>query len=232
MKEELDASASLAGTVQELARAVVSALGGGDDRTRVLDSVTTAPDDPVLLAAARVLGADVLAPRLLLGQDRPPEETALVAAAARAFPPAAASFSSLWNHWGMRAAVARASGTEAPAPPVDGAAALSWAATEPWQELTRRLAPAAALAGPEPSPLAAAVAGRTEDLARGFVRAVRRRDWLQAAGAGRWLALAPEVPASLGLDAGLEFTAHLGGADARVLLHCRAAALLRAGAVR
>ncbi|NKI45136.1 hypothetical protein [Streptomyces physcomitrii] len=231
MKEELDASASLAGTVQELARAVVSALGGGDDRTRVLDSVTTGPDDPVLLAAARVLGADVLAPRLLLGQDRPPEESELVAAAARAFPPAA-SFSSLWNHWGMRAAVARARGTEAPAPPVDGAAALSWVATEPWQELTRRLAPAAALAGPEPSPLAAAVAGRTEDLARGFVRAVRRRDWLQAAGAGRWLALAPEVPASLGLDPGLEFTAHLGGADARVLLHCRAAALLRAGAVR
>lgn len=63
-------------------------------------------------------------------------------------------------------------------------------------------------------------------MARGFVRAVRRRDWLQAAGAGRWLAVLDGVPDSLGLGAGLEFVEHMAGGDPRVVLHVRAAQLM------
>jgi hypothetical protein len=71
--------------------------------------------------------------------------------------------------------------------------------------------------------LAGQLAGRTEDLARGFVRAVRRRDWLQAAGLGRWLAVMPGTPASLGLDGGLAFVRRMSDGDARVALHLAAA---------
>jgi hypothetical protein len=70
---------------------------------------------------------------------------------------------------------------------------------------------------------------RPVDVARGFVRAVRRRDWLQAAGAGRWLVLLDGVPQTLGLDTGLEFVAQMGGEDARVALQVEAAQLMRTG---
>jgi hypothetical protein len=68
------------------------------------------------------------------------------------------------------------------------------------------------------------------DLARGFVRAVRRRDWPQAAGAGRWLTLLDGVPDTLGLEPGLRFVAQMAGAEPRVTLHLEAARLLRTGA--
>ncbi|MGR7003317.1 hypothetical protein ACU686_43955 [Yinghuangia aomiensis] len=80
--------------------------------------------------------------------------------------------------------------------------------------------------------LAAGLAPRVDDLSRGFVRAVRRRDWLQAAGVGRWLARLPDVPETLGLDTGLVFVGRLGAADPRVDLHVAAAQrVLRAGPV-
>lgn len=232
MTEELRSTVPLAEAAQELARAVVAALDGGGNRADVLASVITPADDPVLLAAGRVLGADVLAPCLLRGREPSPQDVDLVAVAARAFPPSAGSASSVWNHWGMLAAVQRVSGAELPGPPAGDAADLSWVTAEPWQQLTRRLAPMAALAGAPDSPLAAAVARRTDDIARGFVRAVRRRDWLQAASAGRWVAAAPRVPVSLGLDTGLEFVAHMGAEDARAVLHARAGLVLREGHAR
>lgn len=71
-----------------------------------------------------------------------------------------------------------------------------------------------------------AAAARAVDLARGFVRAVRRRDWLQAAGAGRWLAAIGGEPATLGLERGLDFVELMGGHDPRVTLHIRAARLM------
>jgi hypothetical protein len=71
--------------------------------------------------------------------------------------------------------------------------------------------------------LAEALGSRTDDLARGFVRAVRRRDWLQAAGVGRWLSRMPDVPGSLGLDSGLVFVRRMSDGDPRVALHLTAA---------
>ena len=76
----------------------------------------------------------------------------------------------------------------------------AWLEDAPWQFLTHQLAVLAPLALPGEDCAVARVARRRPvDVARGFVRAVRRRDWLQAAGAGRWLVLLDEVPQTLGL---------------------------------
>lgn len=236
--------------MQEFASAVVSALRGGDGRFDVLGSVLTPTDDPVAVAAVRVLGGDALAPCTLAGQVPTEDGLVLFERAIGAFPPkAGGSAVSAWSHWGMRAALRRARSTagtagagtgagadagqgpygdgESGAP--DGAAPdTDWVAAQSWQQMTHQLAQLAALAVPGlVPPLAQAVAARPVDLARGFVRAVRRRDWLQAAGAGRWLAVTRGTPESLGLDTGLDFVHHMGAADARVALHVRAAQLAR-----
>lgn len=135
-----------------------------------------------------------------------------------------ASEVSVWSYRGL------ADAAHAFLPAVHGAlvplpdAGLAWTATDPWPALAHRAAQLAALSLPGlASPLPGKLADRTDDLARGFVRAVRRRDWLQAAGLGRWLARLPQVPDTLGLDAGLVFVRRMGGADARVVLHVEAA---------
>ncbi|WP_411077435.1 hypothetical protein [Streptomyces sp. cmx-10-25] len=113
----------------------------------------------------------------------------------------------------------------------------AWPAAVPWQQLAHQLALLAPLAVPGDTATAAAhghaalaesavarvARQRPVDLARGFVRAVRRRDWLQAAAAGRWLAVVDGVPETLGLDSGLDFVLLMGGADPRVDLHVHAA---------
>ncbi|MBA8827596.1 hypothetical protein FHX42_004992 [Saccharopolyspora lacisalsi] len=101
----------------------------------------------------------------------------------------------------------------------------TWVDGEPWPTLTYRLAALAHPAGV--SALTAGATRRPEDVVRGFVRPVRRRDRLQAAGAGRWLATMPDWPPSLGLDAGPRFLDHMGAGDARVGLRVSAARLLR-----
>ncbi|WP_030207607.1 hypothetical protein [Streptomyces bikiniensis] len=118
----------------------------------------------------------------------------------------------------------------------------AWPAAVPWQQFTHQLALLAPLAVPgdtataaacghavlAESAVARAARQRPVDLARGFVRAVRRRDWLQAAAAGRWLAVVDDVPKTLGLDSGLDFVLLMGGSDPRVDLHVHAAQHFRA----
>jgi hypothetical protein len=117
------------------------------------------------------------------------------------------------------------SGTGGPAGAEPEAA---WLDLAPWQTLTHQLSVLAALAVPgEDCAVARAARRRPVDVARGFVRAVRRRDWGQAAGAGRWLTLLDGVPATLGLEAGLDFVDLMGGSDPRVALQVRAARLMR-----
>ncbi|MEO3752446.1 hypothetical protein [Streptomyces sp. B6B3] len=229
-------TAVLTEAVQELTRVVASALRGGGDHVAVTPMVAGGDEaDPVVLAAARVLGADLLAPRTLAGRAVQAEQLRLADAAARAFPPAAGSATSAWSHWGLVAAL-RAAGRAGPGAgtgALPGEPDSAWVREETWQRVTGRLANLAALAVPGLSTaLSGAAAGRTGDIARGFVRAVRRRDWLQAAGAGRWLATLADVPATLGLDAGLAFVAQMGGEDARVELHVCAAQLMREDADR
>jgi hypothetical protein len=222
VRESTDTAPGLPGAVQDLARAVSSALAPAEPADVW---VPGGADDPLTLAAVRVLGADVLTPTTLRGR-RPVVPPASVERACALYEPApGASPVTVWSHWGLRAALHR---TTAP----DGADAdgwqpdAQWLLPLPWQRMTHHLAQLASLAVPGGTALHEATARRPVDLARGFVRAVRRRDWLQAAGAGRWLALTPGVPESLGLATGLEFVARMGTTDARVTLHTTAAALL------
>ncbi|GAB2981183.1 hypothetical protein [Saccharothrix stipae] len=211
--------ALLVDVVRERAAAVVSALR---------DEPPDHPigDDPLAVAATRVLGADALAPHTLRGREPAEGDVALVRAAVAAFPvEAGSSVTAAWTHWGLCAAL-RSADRDGPraAPPDAG-----WVRAEPWPVLTHRLARLAALAVPGwRSALAEEAARRVPDVARGFVRAVRRRDWLQAAGAGRWLAVLGDVPESLRLDTGLAFVGHLAEGDARVELQVLAAQVIRA----
>lgn len=248
----------LSGAVCDLASEVVSVLRDGDHHRAVAGVATASTggeDQAVGVAAVRVLGADVLLPSTLF--RRPPAEldVALVREAVRTFPPGNdASISTVWSHWAMEQALRRYDQPDQP--PRTGLPGAepdaSWITEVPWQQLTHQLAVLGALAVPSTTATASqvtlAVARRPVDLARGFVRAVRRRDWLQAAGAGRWLAAvdgiepmrdrvdstvhdseATGVPGTLGLDAGLEFVLRMGGTDPRVALHAHAAQLLRHG---
>ncbi|NJQ16382.1 hypothetical protein [Streptomyces bohaiensis] len=234
----------LSGAVHDLASELVSALRGGDHSVAGTTG-SLGGDEALTVAAVRTLGADVLLPSTLLRRPAPEPDVAVCRAAVHAYPPGPQSSPTVaWSHWAMERALARVSATPPPsdppgasgppggpdpaddAGPVPDVTALREAS---WQALTHQLSVLAALAVPgADSAVAAEAARRPVDVSRGFVRAIRRRDWLQAAGAGRWLAVVDGVPATLGLDAGLRFALRMGGADARVALHVHAALLMRA----
>ncbi|MEU9919238.1 hypothetical protein [Streptomyces sp. NPDC051001] len=233
--EQSGTSTRLAGAVQDLTSELVSALRSGD-RFRLAGMAANghgpeATADPAL-AAVRVVGADVVLPSVLL-RCAPPESEDLTvfSRAVHAYPPpAGAPPASVWSHWAMRRALLRLDASLDGTSGDDRKPGAAWLEDAPWQFLTHQLAVLAPLALPgEDCAVARVARGRPADVARGFVRAVRRRDWLQAAGAGRWLVLLDDVPRTLGLDAGLEFVAQMGGEDARVAFQVEAAQLMRAG---
>ncbi|MFE5922387.1 hypothetical protein [Streptomyces sp. NPDC056468] len=225
-------SALLKGAVQDIASDVVSALRGGD---HVRMSGTGAVDDPegqFALAAVRVVGADLLLPHVLFPTPPAPDLLTVFRQTVEAFPPRADAAPTVrWSHWAMRRTLLRLD-----TPPTGAAAGdgdtepdVAWLDAATWQVLTHQLAVLAPLAVPgEDNAVVRAARGRPVDLARGFVRAVRRRDWQQAAGAGRWLTLVDGVPETLGLEAGLDFVELMGGADPRVALQVQAARVMRA----
>ncbi|MGW6024137.1 hypothetical protein [Streptomyces sp. NPDC055099] len=231
--EDSGTTTPLAGAVQGLTSELVSALRSGG-RFRLTGSVA-GPDgaaaDGLALAAVRVVGADAVLPGVLRRTPLEPDDLALFGQAVQAYPPPAdASPTSLWSHWAMRRTLAGLDASFDGAPDHATQPRAAWLEDAPWQVLTHQLAVLAPLAVPGTDCEVARVARtRSVDVARGFVRAVRRRDWLQAAGAGRWLVLLDGVPDTLGLEAGLEFVAHMGSTDPRVVLQVEAAQLLRAG---
>jgi hypothetical protein len=229
--------------VADVAQGVASALRGGGGSYALSDVLP--PSEAVAPAAVRVLGADVLAPYALgrgpasgpgtMTDSRMTEsgttesgtaDRALVRGALAAFPPGAdASAVSVWSYRGLVAAARAFLPADADGWPPEPPAPTAWATTDPWPRLAHRASQLASLSLPGlDTPLTGRLAERTDDLARGFVRAVRRRDWLQAAGLGRWLAGLPDVPDSLGLDSGLVFVRQMSGDDPRVTLHITAAA--------
>lgn len=221
MAEHAQGNGPLSAAVADVASGVALALGEGG--SYALSGVLVR-DDAVALAAIRVLGADVLAPYALDGgAARGGEDESVVRRALAAYPPGAgASDVTVWSYHGLVEAsrVYLPGGTWPVRPP----AGDDWVRTDPWPRLAHRAAQLAALSLPDLVPaLAGALAARTDDLARGFVRAVRRRDWLQAAGLGRWLARSADTPESLGLDSGLAFVSRMSGGDPRVALHTAAA---------
>ncbi|MEU9052267.1 hypothetical protein AB0D37_17890 [Streptomyces sp. NPDC048384] len=225
-------SALLQGAVQDIASDVVSALRGGD---HVRMSGTRAVDDPegqFALAAVRVVGADLLLPHVLFPTPPASDVLTVFRQTVEAFPPRADAAPTVqWSHWAMRRTLLRLDAplTGASAGDGDTEPDAAWLDAATWQVLTHQLAVLAPLAVPGEDSAAVRVArGRPVDLARGFVRAVRRRDWQQAAGAGRWLTLIEGVPDTLGLEAGLDFVELMGGKDPRVALQVQAARVMRA----
>ncbi|MEU3512324.1 hypothetical protein ABZ733_31480 [Streptomyces longwoodensis] len=230
-------SALLQGAVQDLASGVASALRGGGHPSREPLDAPLRPTGDLDLAAARVLGADLLLPVVLDGTPPGALELDLARRAFDAYPPPATAAPTVaWSHWALGRALHRVTGPSgtSPAPgrvPEPGPEPdASWLTGAPWPSLTHHLAVLAPLALPaEDCALARVARGRTLDVARGFVRAIRRRDWYQAAGAGRWLTVLPDVPHTLGLPNGLDFVELMGGDDFRVLLQVRAARLIGSG---
>ncbi|GAA2416568.1 hypothetical protein [Streptomyces coeruleofuscus] len=228
--EQSGTSSLLQGAVQELASGVVSALRSGDHARAAAPAVADVEAEGLTLAAVRVLGADALLPGTLLHATPLPGELAVFRKAVEAYPPGpGAAPAVVWSHWAMRRTLRRLDPGHADGP--DGEPDAAWLEGATWQVLTHQLAVLAALALPgEDCAVARAAGQRPVDVARGFVRAVRRRDWRQAAGAGRWLTLLEGVPQTLGLENGLDFVELMGGQDPLVALQVGAARMARAGA--
>nr|WP_251061190.1 hypothetical protein [Streptomyces sp. ISL-100] len=218
-------SVPLSAVVADAANGVVLALRGEGDPYAL--SSLLRQGDALASAAIRVLGADALAPYALDHRAAPGGESdeAVVREALAAYPPGPdASEVSVWSYRGLvEASNAFLSGGTDSWPQAPQAPS-AWVADDPWPKLSHRASQLAALALPGLAQgLADRLASRTDDLARGFVRAVRRRDWLQAAGLGRWLARLPDAPPTLGLDTGLVFVRQMSDGDPRVALHVVAA---------
>ncbi|WP_432142594.1 hypothetical protein [Streptomyces sp. bgisy084] len=225
MAEQTQGAVPLSAVIADAATGVALALRGEGDPYAL--SGILRQSDALTPAAIRVLGADALAPYAMdqFGAPIGADDEAVVRQALAAYPPGAdASEVSVWSYRGLveaSQAFLPGSAQHWPSPPE---AAAGWVDHDPWPKLSHRVSQVAALALPGLAPgLTEQLATRTDDLARGFVRAVRRRDWLQAAGLGRWLARLPEAPQSLGLDSGLAFVRQMGGGDPRVALHVAAA---------
>lgn len=225
--------------MHDLATEVVLALRSGDHLATVCGAAGIDEDNRTGIAAVRVIGADLLLPSVLHGHHPHPGDLAVLHRAVREFPPRPdASDATAWSHWGMRSALDRtapatAAGQLPPTGPGTAEPDAAWLEGAPWQAFTHQLSVLAPLAVPAASSAVhRAAAHRVVDLSRGFVRAVRRRNWLQAAGAGRWLAGLEGRPDTLGLDRGLDFVELMGGTDPRVALHVRAARLMAEGRAR
>jgi hypothetical protein len=229
--EQSGTSTLLQGAVQDIASAVVSALRGGDHARSVLPAGTDGEAGELALAAVRVLGSDALLPALLLRTPPDPAEVAVFRKAVEAYPPRADAAPTVrWSHWGMARTLGRVDPSFTSGPPDEPG--TGWLDEAGWQFLTHQLAVLAPLALPgEDCAVSRVARSHPVDVARGFVRAVRRRDWRQAAGAGRWLTLLPGVPDTVGLASGLDFVELMGGQDPLVALHVQAARLMRAGAL-
>ncbi|MGW1205296.1 hypothetical protein [Streptomyces cyaneofuscatus] len=234
--DQTHASSPLAGAVHDLATEVVLALRSGDHLATVCGAAGIDEENRTGIAAARVIGADLLLPSVLYGRHPHPGDVAVLDRAVREFPPKPdAPAATAWSHWHMISTLqrmAQSPGTTGTTGATGATGSFeepdaAWLEQAPWQSFTHQLSVLAPLAVPAaPSAVQRAAAARAVDLARGFVRAVRRRDWLQAAGAGRWLTAIGGEPATLGLERGLDFVELMGGHDPRVTLHVRAARLM------
>ncbi|MGW4895774.1 hypothetical protein ACWEQL_26465 [Kitasatospora sp. NPDC004240] len=250
----------------EYAAAVERVAGRTLDALRGVGGTGALADDPApgssrkpLLAAVRVLGPDLLAPRLLAGRE-PDGPTALLLAEAReAFPaPAhpAPAYPPPLEPPTLGPAVLEPAVLEPPAvEAADSAAQVAawqdWATghllghpvppPEPvpgprpyaWQEWSVRMARLSALALPGlDGPVHRTARAHTLDLSRGAVRSMLRRDHRMAARLTRWLAWSESqgVPLPLEVEPLLRRIVQVGDGSARTALELAIAARLSNGA--
>ncbi|GHF33678.1 hypothetical protein GCM10018790_09160 [Kitasatospora xanthocidica] len=181
-----------AAAVERVAGRTLDALRGGGGAAALADPDTAVPRP--LLAAVRVLGADLFAPHLLTGTEPDGPTAALLAEARRVFPtPAAATpeaaLAIAWQDWAAGQVLARtpyADTASAPTP-----AAPPGPAELGWQLWSVRMSQLSALALPGlDGPVHDAARTDTLGLARGTVRSMLRRDFTTAVRLARWLAWA------------------------------------------
>ncbi|QKW18227.1 hypothetical protein HUT16_03355 [Kitasatospora sp. NA04385] len=214
-----------AAAVEHLARRTLDALR--DDTAAPPPPLDAAAPRP-LLAAARVLGPDLFAPRLLAGAGPDGPTAALLAEARRTLPPPAAPSEQAalvlaWQDW----AAGRLLGDGAPPPPAPpGPAELGW------QTWSVRMAQLSGLALPTlDGPVHDGARAHALALARGTVRSLLRRDPTTAARLARWLAWtgAEGLPPHLEVEPVLDRIRLAGDGSARTALGLAVAHRLLAG---
>ncbi|MFI2606767.1 hypothetical protein [Kitasatospora sp. NPDC018619] len=224
-----------AAAVERVADRTLAVLRDGEGTAALADPDTLVPRP--LLAAVRVLGADLFAPQLLTGAEPDDTTAALLAEARVAFPaPAPASEEAAlvigWQDWAAGRLLARTPyGAEEPAP----YAAPSGPETVGWQAWSKRMAQLSSLALPTlDGPVHDAVRSNTLDLARGTVRSMLRRDPTTAVRLARWLAWAQAEgrPLRLELEPVLDRIRFAGDGTARSGLELTIAQYLLNGATR
>ncbi|ONI87798.1 hypothetical protein ALI22I_20975 [Saccharothrix sp. ALI-22-I] len=217
-----DAAATLAGRILDAFH--------GDEFTGLADHVDSCADQVVALGAVRLVGADVFAPHLLLSRPLAGRDVAVVADSFAYFPAVGEPDTherrvTAWRDWATATVLTRLAGTgpdEAVvfAPPPDTASAVLGPA-DAWQQWSVHVAQLSPLALPEVGgPVVEAVGREGKALARGAVRAVLRRDYVNAARLARWVALLSHSGTRLPLDPVLlveQIRLH-GGTGPRLLL--------------
>ncbi|MER7583091.1 hypothetical protein [Kitasatospora sp. NPDC097691] len=205
-----------AAAVERVAGRTLDALRDGGGAAALTDPDTAAPRP--LLAAVRILGADLFAPQLFAGAEPDPATAALLAEARRALPaPVPASEDTAlviaWQDWAAGRLLARtpygdgaqptsphsSASPSAPSstplldstPPSASPSPLPDRAELGWRVWAGRMAQLSVLTLPGlDSPVHDAARAGTLDLARGTVRAMLRRDPATAVRLVRWLAWA------------------------------------------
>ncbi|MFD5430759.1 hypothetical protein ACWGKU_27390 [Kitasatospora sp. NPDC054768] len=222
-----------AAAVERVAGRTLDALRGAGGAAALADPDTAAPRP--LLAAVRVLGADLFTPQLLAGAEPDGPTAALLAEARRAFPaPAPASAEAAlviaWQDWAIDRLLARTPyGDAAPASPpspMPGPADLGW------QSWSVRMAQLSVLALPGlDGPVHDAARSGTLHLAHGTVRSMLRRDFTTAVRLARWLAWtsAEGLPPRLEVEPVLDRTRLVGIGAVRTRLELAVAQRLLEG---
>ncbi|MFE4970661.1 hypothetical protein ACFRAR_00915 [Kitasatospora sp. NPDC056651] len=223
-----------AAAVERVADRTLAVLRDGEGTAALADPDSTVPRP--LLAAVRVLGADLFAPQLLSGAEPDSTGAALLAEARASFPAPAPSSEEAalvvsWQDWAAGRLLARTPyGSAGPTP-----APLSGPEVVGWQAWSKRMAQLSALALPAlDGPMHDAARANTLNLARGTVRCMLRRDPTTAVRLARWLAWshADGRPLRLEIEPVLDRIRLAGDGTSRSLLELAIAQRLLNGVTR
>ncbi|GLW71467.1 hypothetical protein Kpho02_37660 [Kitasatospora phosalacinea] len=221
-----------AAAVERVARLTLDALRDGSPAAALAEQPAATAPRP-LLAAVRVLGADLFAPRLLAGAGPDGPTAALLAEARRVLPaPLAPSEEAArvlgWQDWAVGHLLARTPYGGAVPPP----AALPGPEEVGWRAWSVRMAQLSGLALPGlDGPVHEGARRHVLGLARGTVRSLLRHDLTTAARLARWLAWteAEGLPPRLELGPVLDRIRLAGDGSARTGLDLAVAGRLAAG---